>query len=159
LLEAFRAIRRRVPNARLLLTRSVREDVKAVLSRYSDLPIEWSPDLPHAALAERLRGADIFVLLSVEEGLVRSALEAMACGLQVVLTPNTGANDFVNPGVNGEVVPIRDAPAAADAILQCWARIQERPRHDTGELQRRLSFESFERDFISQLESLDLLSA
>ena len=34
----------------------------------------------------------------------------------MILTPNTGANDFVNPGVSGEIVPIRDSQALADAI-------------------------------------------
>src|SRR6185503_1682483 len=106
--------------------------------------------------ADRLRSADVFVLLSVEEGLVRSALEAMACGLQVVLTPNTGASDFVEPGANGEIVPIREPQAAAGAILKCWARIQEGSRRDMGNMRRRLSFEMFEKDFLSQLHSLGL---
>src|SRR5436309_15509081 len=101
------------------MTRSIRDDVKPILSRYRDLPIDWTPPLPHAQLAERLRSADVFVLPSLEEGLVRTALEAMACGLQVVLTPNTGANDFVLPGINGQVVPIRDGKAITEAILKC----------------------------------------
>jgi glycosyltransferase involved in cell wall biosynthesis len=157
LLEAFRMVRKSVPNARLLLTNVIREDVRPILGQCQDLPIEWSPGLPHPALAERLRGGDVFVLLSVEEGLVRSALEAMACGLQVVLTPNTGANDFVKPGVNGEVVPIRDAQAAARAILACWERVQQGAVTDVRDLHRRLSFETFERDFLAQLEAIGLL--
>ena len=120
LLEAFRIVRGKIPDARLLLTRIVQDDVKPVLARYHDLPIEWSPPLPHAQLAARLQGADIFVLPSLEEGLVRTACEAMGCGLPAILTPNTGANDFVQPGVSGEVVPIRDPQAIADAIFK-WA--------------------------------------
>lgn len=84
LLEAFRLVRRHHPDVRLLLTQSIRDDVKPVLSRYADLPIEWSPGLPHAQLAERLRGADVFVLPSLEEGLVRTACEAMADRKSVV---------------------------------------------------------------------------
>jgi glycosyltransferase involved in cell wall biosynthesis len=156
-LEAFRIVRRTVPNARLLLTDAIREDVKPILARYLDLPIEWAPGLPHAALADRLRSADIFVLLSLEEGLVRSALEAMACGLEVVLTPNTGANDFIVAGKNGEVVPIRDAAAAAEAILKGWTRVQAGQTVQVGDLHRQLSFDTFERGFLSQLEGLGLL--
>jgi glycosyltransferase involved in cell wall biosynthesis len=151
LLEAFRLVRRQEPSARLLLTQDIRNDVEPILARYRDLPIEWSPRLRHDELVERLRNADAFVLPSLEEGLVRTALEAMACGLQVVLTPNTGANDFVRPGVNGEIVPIRDPKATAEAILKCWERVQAGQRPEIGDLQEKLSFETFAREFLAQL--------
>ncbi|MFM2293870.1 MAG: hypothetical protein RLZZ350_283, partial [Verrucomicrobiota bacterium] len=124
LLAAFRLVRQQIPDARLLLTRLVQDDAKPMLAQFADLPIEWSPPLPHAPLAARLRSADIFVLPSLEEGLVRTACEALACGLPAVLTPHCGADDFIRPGVNGEVVPIRDPAATAAAILKCWQRLQ-----------------------------------
>jgi glycosyltransferase involved in cell wall biosynthesis len=77
----------------------------------------------------------------------------MACGLPVVLTPNTGANDFVTPGQSGEVVPIRDSAAIADAILK-WADIAM----NSVTVPRRLvdpallSVETFEEEFIRQLK-------
>jgi glycosyltransferase involved in cell wall biosynthesis len=157
MLEAFRIVQRSVPNARLLLTSIVRDDVNEVLARYADLPIEWAPGLPHPQLAERLRSADVFVLLSLEEGLVRAALEAIACGLPVVLTPNTGSSDFVQPGKNGEIVAIRDPAGAAEAILKCWTRIQEGQRPEVGDLQKKLSYETFAATFRSHLESIGLL--
>jgi alpha-maltose-1-phosphate synthase len=158
LLEAFRLIHQTHPTTRLLLTRVIQNDVKPVLARYADLPIEWSPGLPHARLAERLRGADVFVLPSLEEGLARTACEAMACGLPVVLTPHTGANDFVTPGVNGEIVPIRDAPSMAEAILKCWERMPAGQIPGIGDLRERLSFERFAREFIAQLRHLGLVT-
>jgi glycosyltransferase involved in cell wall biosynthesis len=157
LLEAFRLVQKQIPDVRLLLTHIVQDDVKPVLSRHWDLPIEWSPPLPHAKLAGRLRSADIFVLPSLEEGLVRTACEAMACGLQVVLTPNTGVSDFVQPGVNGEIVPIRDATATADAILKCWERVRQNPAVDVADLHQKLSFETFEKSFIAQLTGRNLI--
>ena len=125
LLEAFRIVRKVVPNARLLLSDSVMDSAKPVLETNSDIPIEWTPVLPHTQLGDHLRSADIFVMLSLEEGMVRTGLEAMACGLPVVVTPHTGINDYVQPGINGEVVPIRDPVAAADAILRLWENIQK----------------------------------
>lgn len=158
LLEAFRLIRKKIPDARLLLMRFVQDDVKPVLRRYADLPIEWSPALPHARLRERLRSADIFIMPSLEEGLVRTACEAMACGLPVILTPHTGANDLVQPGVSGEIVPIRDPQAIADAVFKWAEKImggEWRPRVllDT----KQLSFERFEHDFLRQLRERNLL--
>jgi glycosyltransferase involved in cell wall biosynthesis len=158
LLEAFRIVRKKIPNTRLLLTRAVQDDVKPILSRYTDLPIEWSPSLPHAKLAERLRGADIFVLPSLEEGLVRTACEALACGLPAILTPHSGANDFIQPGVNGEVVPIRDAPAIADAVIK-WADKIFSPDWQPRILidPKLLSYEHFEGGFIDGLRAHGLV--
>ena len=157
LLEAFRIVQKKIPNARLLLTNAIQDALKPVLARYSDLPIEWAPPLPHAQLAERLRSADIFVLPSLEEGLVRTACEAMACGLPAILTPHTGANDLLQPGISGEVVPIRDPEAIANAILR-WAEIVTQPDYrpkvtiDT----EILSFAHFETCFLQHLEKLGL---
>ena len=88
---------------------------------------------------------------------MRTACEAMACGLQVVLTPHCGANDFVTPGVSGEVVPIRDAPATAEAILKCWERTQTDMPADVSVLREQLAFATFEREFLAQLRALVLL--
>jgi alpha-maltose-1-phosphate synthase len=158
LLEAFRIVRKKIPDARLLLTRIVQDDVKPILARYLDLPIEWSGYLDHAQLAKRLQSADIFVLPSLEEGLVRTACQAMACGLPAVLTPNTGANDFVQPGVNGEIVPIRDPQAIADAVFK-WAEKILSPDWQPQVLMdaKLLSFEHFESTFIGQLRERNLV--
>lgn len=119
LLEAMRLIRKE-RDAVLMLTDIVHPSMRPILAKYQDIPIDWAPMLPHTQLAARLKSAHVFALLSIEEGLARTALEAIACGIPAVLTPNTGTSDFIQPGVNGEIVPIRDAAAAAEAIIQCY---------------------------------------
>jgi len=123
MLEAFRMIRKTIPDARLLLSDMKSASILPILESYSDLPIEWAPSLGHEDLARRLKSADLFILPSLEEGLVRTALEAMACGVPVILTPNTGSSDYVTDGVNGSVVPIRDAAAIAEKAIWWWRRI------------------------------------
>jgi len=154
LLEGFRLLCERHPGSRLLLTEVIRDDVEPVLVRYRDLPIEWAPSLPPDKLAERLQTADVFVLPSLEEGLVRTAMEAMACGLQVVLTPNTGASDFVTPGVNGEIVPIREPKAIANGILKCWERVLSGRRMEVADLKPRVSLDTFKTNFLRNLERI-----
>ncbi len=82
----------------------------------------------------------------------------MACGLPAVLTPNTGSADYVTPGVTGEVVPIRDAKAIADAVLK-WADLimsdAHRPKIPFDA--EALSFATFERTFLGQLKSRNLI--
>lgn len=89
---------------------------------------------------------------------MRTALEAMACGLPVIVTPHTGANDLVQPGVNGEVVPIRDPQAIADAVLK-WADKIRAPDWQPRVLVNAelLSFGHFEHEFINQLRALGLI--
>ena len=158
LLEAFRLVREKIPSARLLLTHTVQDDVKPVLARYSSLPIEWSPPLPHAQLAERLQGADIFILPSLEEGLARTACEALACGLPAILTPNTGVNDFIQTDINGEVVPIRDPQAVADAVFKWTEKILAPDWQLRVLLDAELfSFAHFEREFIGQIRERKLI--
>jgi glycosyltransferase involved in cell wall biosynthesis len=157
LLEAFRMIRRTIPDARLLLTTAVEGNIKPVLKNCRDIPIEWAPILPHPLLAERLRSADIFLLPSLEDGFARTLTEALACGLPAITTLNTGASDFIVPGVNGEIVPIRDAQAIASAVLAWRDRIlsvawKPRPLLDT----RVFSFEHFAQVFLQQLKRIDL---
>lgn len=159
LLEAFRLVQKIHPSARLRLTQALQEDIRPLLGQYRDLNIDWAPSLPHAPLAERLRGADLFILPSLEDGFARTVTEALACGVPVITTSNTGASDLIQPGVNGEVVPIRDPQAIADAVFK-WAETVMAP----GYLPRvlldasQLSFEHFDREFIGQLSFLRLIS-
>jgi glycosyltransferase involved in cell wall biosynthesis len=157
LLEAFRLIRKEVPDARLLLTNAVMDSAKPILRRFNDLPIEWAPGLPHDRLAERLRSADLFILPSLEEGLVRTALEAMACGLPVILTPNTGSSDFVTEGSNGSIVPIRDPQAIAQAALAWWEKIRTGYRVPLADFQQQVSYERLECLFLGHLRRLGVL--
>jgi len=159
LLEAFRLVQQRHPTARLLLTKMIRDDLEPILARYRDLPIDWAPVLPHAQLAERLRSADVFVLPSLEDGFAVTVAEALACGLPVICTPNTGASDLVDPDRSGDVVPIRDARAVADSILK-WA---DRVIPETAPPARRidparLSEERFAATLTGQLAELGFLN-
>jgi glycosyltransferase involved in cell wall biosynthesis len=49
-----------------------------------------------------------------------SVLEALASGLPVVVTPNTGAGDIITHGREGLIVPAGDAAALADALLNLY---------------------------------------
>jgi glycosyltransferase involved in cell wall biosynthesis len=50
---------------------------------------------------------DVLVLASIVEGRAMVQLEALSCGLPIIVTPNAGAEDLVEPGRTGFLVPIR----------------------------------------------------
>src|SRR5262249_54160617 len=65
-----------------------------------------------------LKAFDLFVLSSVTEGLGTSLLDAMAASRPIVATTAGGIPEIVDDGVNGLLVPPRDARALADAIVR-----------------------------------------
>ena len=76
--------------------------------------VEWwgrRDDMPSV-----LQAAHIACLPSYREGLPKSLLEAAACGLPIVTTDAPGCREVVRDGVNGLLVPVRDAAALAAAL-------------------------------------------
>jgi glycosyltransferase involved in cell wall biosynthesis len=69
-------------------------------------------------------GADVVVLPSYREGLPKGLIEAAACALPLVATDVPGCREVVSDGVDGLLVPARDAAALATAI----GRLQDEPR-------------------------------
>jgi glycosyltransferase involved in cell wall biosynthesis len=65
-----------------------------------------------------IKGFDLFVMSSVTEGLGTSLLDAMACGRPIVATRAGGIPEIVEDGINGTLVPPRDAAALAAAIVR-----------------------------------------
>jgi glycosyltransferase involved in cell wall biosynthesis len=90
-------------------------------------PVEW------------LSRANIFCLLSENEGISNALLEAMACGIPVLTTDAGGASEFIREGENGYLVP-RNAQQVSGKIS--WL-MQADPRRlrKTGE-DGRLTVES-----------------
>lgn len=72
--------------------------------------------LPPGEIRHRLQHADAFLLASLSEGISNAALEAMACGLPVVVTDCGGMREAVTDGGEGFVTPVRDSAALAEAL-------------------------------------------
>jgi len=113
---------RKVPAAQLTLVGAVEPGIDAQLSGSPDVRVAGpvaGRELPHW-----YRQADVFCLLSIEEGLALVLAQAMAMGLPVIATANTGAEELIQDGVEGFIVPPRD-PAAAAARLRQLAEAPE----------------------------------
>jgi len=70
--------------------------------------------VPRSAIPGELMNADIFCLPSLCEGSATVIYEALAAGIPVVTTYNSGS--LVRDGVEGKIVPHSDAKALAEAI-------------------------------------------
>jgi alpha-maltose-1-phosphate synthase len=76
----------------------------------------WFESLTHAEILELMRNSDVLVLPSLAEGCALVVLEALACGLPVIVTPNTGSTGFVRDGCEGFIVPICSSDAVAERL-------------------------------------------
>jgi sugar transferase (PEP-CTERM/EpsH1 system associated) len=73
--------------------------------------------LGHVPAVERVYASlDVFVLSSKSEGLSNTILEAMASKVAVVATRVGGADELIEDGASGLLVPPEDSAALADAI-------------------------------------------
>ncbi|MEU5398641.1 glycosyltransferase [Streptomyces sp. NPDC005963] len=113
LLAAWPRIRDAVPSAHLVLVGDGPERERLSLAA-----------LPHVTFAGAtadvrpwLHAADLMVLPSRWEGMALAPLEAMACGLPVVVTDVSGARESLPPGQEAHgLVPSEDPRALADAV-------------------------------------------
>ncbi|MEH2242830.1 glycosyltransferase family 4 protein [Nostoc sp.] len=71
--------------------------------------LELVGQVPRSQIMAHYNWADVFLLPSICEGSATATYEALACGLPVIATPNTGS--IVEDGINGFIVPIRNVDA------------------------------------------------
>jgi len=79
--------------------------------------------LKGAELEAAYASASAFVLPTVEEGLALVLGEAMAAGLPVITTTNSGGDDLISDGVEGFIVP----PADINALLTAFQHLADAP--------------------------------
>jgi starch synthase len=114
LLQAF--VNLRHPRKTLRIAGYVQENLKAALKRLPRENVEFLGPVSQAELVERMSRSHVLVLPSIEEGLALVQAEAMACGCPVIGSTNTGGDDLYTDGVEGFIVPIRDAQAITDRM-------------------------------------------
>jgi glycosyltransferase involved in cell wall biosynthesis len=120
LIEAAIALRGQLPNARFVVVGPTDADKADGLGEVDRRRAEVEGGVMFVGLRrdiERLYAAmDLYVLASYREGFPRSAMEAAAMGLPIVATDIRGCRQVVERGINGLLVPSKDAHALADAI-------------------------------------------
>jgi len=117
LFRAMQAVQARCAEAELVCVGQYHADFKRERDRWSGRFTHY-PHLSHEKLAEEYRRSTAFVLPSTEEGLARVVTEAMASGLPIVATYESGATTVVEHEQEGLIVPSRDAESLTRAMLR-----------------------------------------
>jgi len=79
------------------------------------LNVKFLGKVNHSDIVKFYQKSDVFVLPSLNEGMSNSVLEAMGCGLPVIVT-DTGGKELING--NGFVVPVKDSEKLRDCIVE-----------------------------------------
>ena len=144
LLEAFGLVRRRIP-VRLLLLGSFSEAYQATLRAQAR---SWGAERDFEVMGfdenpfKYMRRAGLLALSTHYEGLPTTLLEALACGTPVVSSDAPhGPAEILEGGKWGQLAPVGDAPALAQAMLETLQGGHPPP----AELRRRAAWFSTER--------------
>jgi glycosyltransferase involved in cell wall biosynthesis len=86
------------------------------------LDVELCGGVPRTEIHRHYEWADVFLLPSVCEGSATATYEALAAGLPVIATPNTGAH--LTEGASGFTVPVGDTGAIIEKLA---ALSEDRP--------------------------------
>ena len=115
LLEAFAQLPQR--NAELILVgswanRGMRRYLRDVAGARPAYPHRAGEPFPH------LQRADVYAHPSWDDGWGYAPMEALACGVPVIVTEHTGMKERVQEGVNGYVIPVGDWKALLERLQQ-----------------------------------------
>ena len=93
--------------------------------------------IPNDELPQYLSTVDVYVSTSLSDaGIAASTAEAMACGLPVVVTDVADNKKWVDNGVNGFVVPVKDPKSLAEKII--YLLQNENIRKKFGKINRKI---------------------
>lgn len=113
LLQAFSELN--LPNSELLLIGGLTDEIKPFFKKYEG-KFRYVGSVPQTELANHYSQSSVFVLNSIHDGFGMVIIQAMACGLPVIATENTGGPDIIRDGVNGFIIPIRDVEALKNKL-------------------------------------------
>jgi glycosyltransferase involved in cell wall biosynthesis len=133
LVQALAGLRKRFPGAMLAIIGGPaydRDYPARLASEIGELGLESAVRrvgrISQSAVNDWLQAADVFALATAREGCCNAVLEALAAGRPVITTPVGDNAHFVQPGVNGALVPVDDVAAferaLADALSRSWDR-------------------------------------
>jgi glycosyltransferase involved in cell wall biosynthesis len=117
LFRAFELVKKRLPDAELICVGQYKTDFRHERPRWEGT-FRHIPHLSLADLATLLQSCTAFVFPSQEEGFARVLPMAMAVGLPIIASHQSGATTLVKDGVQGIIIRAQDPQHIADAMVR-----------------------------------------
>ncbi len=128
---------------------------KHIIERYSKI-VDFEAPGPVSNPLEYYNKASIFVLPSLANSFPRVTLEAMSCGLPIIITEGVGSKDIIEDGKEGFVVPIRDPDSLAAKIQYFYDNPDEIKRmgRNARERAEKYDWERYGDEVIEKIEEM-----
>ena len=110
LLNSFNELN--LKNSELLIIGNIENKMRKIIKKFElNKNIIFKNSVKQQELSKYYSYSDLFITCSIEEGLSMVQLQAMACGLPVICTKNSGGEEIIKDGIDGYILPIRDIEA------------------------------------------------
>jgi alpha-maltose-1-phosphate synthase len=117
-LEAAGQLSREIEGFQLWLVGGMDKDVRRFVEQSASVVVRGH--MSRTELLQVYGGASSFVMPSLQEGMATVLLEAMAAGLPVVATAESGASDLIENGREGFIVAPRSPEAIIDSVMKLY---------------------------------------
>lgn len=117
LFRAFEKVKLAIPDAELVCVGSIRPDFAKEIANWKGSFTHYD-GVSHEELAKMLEESTAFILPSLEEGFARVLSEAMAVGLPILASYESGATTVVRDGIEGIILKPRDIDKMAAAMIR-----------------------------------------
>jgi len=120
LIYAAKIVTKYVKNAKFIIAGEgdLREKLNTMIRNMNlDKNVKLIGTIPRALMPKLMRTSSLYVNTSLADGMSPSMLEACACGLPIVSFDVGGANDIIDDGINGFLVPLKDYKMLASRII------------------------------------------
>ena len=115
LLKAFTELN--LNDSELLIVGKIDKEIIPIIKKFENFNVKYFGSEKQNDLNDYYNRADIYVTCSVEEGLSMVQAQAMACGLPVICTTNTGGDEILDDGRSGFVLPIRKIDKLKEKLI------------------------------------------
>ena len=116
LLKAFYELN--LPNSELIHLGKVNDETNELINKYSCDKIKFMGHQEQSSLYKFYSQGSVFVMMSIQDGFGMVLTQAMACGLPIITSSNTGGEDLITEnGIEGFVIPIRNVESLKEKLL------------------------------------------
>jgi glycosyltransferase involved in cell wall biosynthesis len=123
LLQAFSELN--IKNSELWVVGSIDPEIENIIKKYESENIIFHGTKPQSELKWFYSQCNVFCLASIEEGLAMVQAQALACGLPIITSENTGGSDLIIEGEHGFTFKIRDVDTLKERMLYMYEHQEE----------------------------------